>query len=66
MNNFEKWKAELTLDGFTHFVRSSDCFICPAKEVCLKISTPHSSCAGIIRIWGEQDDGNKTMSVLRW
>ena len=55
MTNFEKWKAELTIDALCKIIK---CDTCPAFDFCdydIRISYPVSYCIKQFREWANQE-----------
>lgn len=50
-NNFERWKAQLTIERFINII-SGECAICPLFECCQQ----NRDCKELIKEWGEGHD----------
>jgi len=63
MNQFEKWKQGLTLDGEAERRQADEdvavCNGCPAKQFCYKHQD--LNCRDSFRGWGEQNADTKQM-----
>lgn len=56
MNNFEKWKQDLTLESL---VKSGSpyfpCADCPAEDYCMAREAPSPGCKDIFLEWAKQE-----------
>ena len=57
MNNFEKWKADLTPEKLFKLIDTIGfCVICPAWSICEKHEA--DTCKGVFMTWANQEAGN--------